>query len=267
MGAIKYQKATIKVLDILKHWKEWLFSSIYGIVIGTVPGTGGVIAAMFSYNDAKRRSKHPEEFGQGCIEGVIAPEAANNATTAATLIPLLTFGIPGDASVAVLLGALTMQGITPGLSLFSSEGAWVYSIMLGLFLINVFMLLQGAAFTRIFANFSRIPPVLLPPCIMILCVVGAYSISNVSFDVFIMIGAGLFGFIMKKFEMPIQPFIVGLVLGELMETNLRRSLVMSAGSPAIFFTRPVSVFFLALGLLALAAPLLRAAKERNKAAG
>ena len=267
VGAIKYQKATIKVLDILKHWKEWLFSSIYGIVIGAVPGTGGVIAAMFSYNDAKRRSKHPEEFGQGCIEGVIAPEAANNATTAATLIPLLTFGIPGDASVAVLLGALTMQGITPGLSLFSSEGTWVYSIMLGLFLINIFMLVQGAAFTRIFANFSRIPPVLLPPCIMILCVVGAYSISNVPFDIFIMIGAGLFGFIMKKFEMPIQPFIVGLVLGELMETNLRRSLVMSAGSPVIFFTRPVSVFFLALGLLALAAPLLRAARGRKKAAG
>jgi len=264
-GALRYNKATLKVIDILKHWKDILWSSLYGIVIGAIPGTGGVIAAMFSYNDAKRRSKHPERFGTGCLEGVIAPETANNATTAATLIPLLTFGIPGDASVAVLLGALTMQGITPGLSLFSSEGTWVYSIMIGLFLINVFMLLQGSVFTRVFANFSRIPPIILLPCIMILCVMGSFSISNIPFDIFVMIGAGLFGFLMRKFDMPIQPFIIGIVLGQLMETNLRRTLILSAGSPMILITRPVSAFFLLLAALALLSPLMRAWKRKKAA--
>lgn len=263
---VRLQKATIKAIDILKHWKNILWSSLYGVVIGAIPGTGGVIAAMFSYNEAKRRSKHPEQFGAGCIEGIIAPETANNATTGATLIPLLTFGIPGDASVAVLLGALTMQGITPGLSLFSSDNIWVYCIMIGLFFINIFMLVQGMAFTRLFANFSRIPPVILQPCIMILCVVGAFSISGVSFDVLVVIAAGLFGFIMKKFEMPVQPFIVGIVLGTMMETNLRRSLILSAGSPMIFLTRPISVVFLVLSALALAAPLFRALKNRKTTA-
>ena len=263
---VKLKKATISTLDILKHWKELLFSSIYGIIIGAIPGTGGTIAAMFSYNDAKRRSKHPEKFGTGVIEGVIAPECGNNATTGATLIPLLTFGIPGDASVAVLLGALTMQGISPGLSLFSDGSPWVYSIMGGLLLINLFMWLQGHLFTSLFAHFSRVPKIVLLPIIMILCVVGSYSISNSAFDVLVMIVAGLFGFVMKKLNMPISPLIIGMVLGNLMEVNLRRALVMSNGSISIFFTRPICAIFLVIAVVCLLYPVISKFTARFKKA-
>ena len=263
---VKLKKATIRIIDILKHWKDLIFSSIYGIIIGAIPGTGGVIAAMFSYNDAKRRSKHPEKFGTGCIEGIIAPETANNATTGATLIPLLTFGIPGDASAAVLLGALTMQGISPGLSLFSSGSHWVYSIMGGLLLINIFMLIQGYFFTSVFAHFSRVPKIILLPCIMILCVVGSYSISGSSFDVLVMIFAGLFGYIIKKLELPVSPLIIGMVLGNLMEVNLRRALVMSNGSISIFFTRPISAVFLILSVICLIYPVITKYVSRLKKA-
>jgi len=263
---VKLKKATIRTIDILKHWKTLLFSPIYGIIIGAIPGTGGVIAAMFSYNDAKRRSKEPEKFGTGYIEGIIAPECGNNATTGATLIPLLTFGIPGDASVAVLLGALTMQGISPGLSLFSSGNSWVYSIMGGMLLINIFMWIQGHFLTAAFAQFSRVPKIVLLPIIMILCVVGSYSLSGAAFDVLVMIVAGLFGFVMKKLNMPISPLIIGMVLGSLMEVNLRRALVMSNGSISIFFTRPICAIFLLISVVCLFYPVISKATAKLKKA-
>ncbi|MBQ4538535.1 MAG: tripartite tricarboxylate transporter permease, partial [Oscillospiraceae bacterium] len=128
----KFQKSTLRIFDIIKHWKIIITSSVIGCVIGAIPGTGGALSAMFSYDTARRISKHPEEFGKGSIEGILAPETGNNAVTGATLIPLLTLGIPGDAAVAVLLGALTMQGVTPGFALFNDGSTWVWAIMLGL---------------------------------------------------------------------------------------------------------------------------------------
>jgi len=265
--ATKYSKATISVLDILRHWKELIYSAIYGIVIGAIPGTGSVISAMFSYNQAKSRSDHPERFGTGVIEGVIAPECGNNAVTGATLIPLLTFGIPGDGAVAVLLGALTMQGITPGLSLFSSDNPWVYCIMGGLLIINLFMLLQGLAFTRLFTHFTRVPTTLILPCIVVLCVVGSFAISGSVMDVMVTIIAGVVGYILKKLDCPFSALIIGMVLGSLMEVNLRRAMIMSGGSLSIFVTRPVSLIFLIIALLSLFFPLIKAVFERVKGTG
>lgn len=265
LKVIAYQKATIKVRDILKYWKTILKSSIIGTVIGSLPGTGGAISAMFSYNEARRASKNPEEFGQGCVEGILAPETGNNAVTGATLIPLLTLGIPGDAAVAVLLGALTMQGITPGAALFAEGSVWVYAIMGGLLLINIIMLLQGELFIRLFVNITKVPILVLLPCIIVVTTMGAFSIANTTFDVFVMVAFGLFGYVMRRLDFPIAPLAIGLVLGNLTETNLRRSLLLSKGSLSIFFTRPISACILLIALVMLFSPAMKALLKKMKA--
>ena len=209
--------------------------------------TGGAISAMMSYNEARRASKNPEKFGKGSIEGVLAPETGNNAVTGATLIPMLTMGIPGDAIMAIMLGALTMQGITPGAKLFSAGSIWVYAIIV----INIFMLIQGSAFIRLFVNVSRVPENILLPCIVVLCVMGAFAISNSLIDVAVLIAFALVGFLMKKFGIPVIPFTIALVLGNLCETNLRRALMVSYGDPMILVRRPIC-----FGILLLSAALL-----------
>lgn len=259
----EYAKASISLREIFSHWKTMLWSSLYGIFIGAVPGTGGAISAFFSYNEAKRRSKHPEKFGTGIPEGIIAPESGNNAVTGATLIPLLTMGIPGDTAVAVLLGALTMQGIVPGPELFTSNKFWVYSIMGGLLLINIFMFLQGTLFNKAFANVAKLPFSILVPCIAIFCTIGSFSVANNFFNVFVMLGFGFLGYILKRFGFPLPPLTIALVLGQLTENNLRRALILSEGSISIFFTRPLSLLFLVIALISLCLPLIRKLKGRK----
>ncbi len=244
-------KPTLRLRDLLKYWKTILRSSIIGVVVGATPGTGGAISAMMSYNEARRASKNPEKFGKGSIEGVLAPETGNNAVTGATLIPMLTMGIPGDAIMAIMLGALTMQGITPGAKLFSAGSIWVYAIMGGLIVINIFMLIQGSVFIRLFVNVSRVPENILLPCIVVLCVMGAFAISNSLIDVAVLIAFALVGFLMKKFGIPVIPFTIALVLGNLCETNLRRALMVSYGDPMILVRRPIC-----FGILLLSAALL-----------
>lgn len=234
------EKSTLGVREMAKYWKTLLRSSIIGVIIGAIPGTGGATSAMFCYNEARRNAKNPEEFGNGCIEGVIAPECGNNAVTGATMIPMLTLGIPGDSVMAIMLGALTMQGITPGAQLFSSGSIWVYAIMGGLLLINIFLLFQGLLFSRLFANVSKVPITIMVPCIITVCCMGGYAIGNTTFEISVLILFGIIGFLMKRFNFPIPPLTIGLVLGSLFETNLRRSLLLSDGSPMIFFTRPIA---------------------------
>lgn len=255
--AVTFSKATIKLKEIFSHWRTLLRSSLIGIFIGAVPGTGGAIAAFLAYNEERRTSKHPEKFGTGCVEGVIAPECGNNAVTGATLIPLLTLGIPGDTAVAVMLGALTMQGIVPGPNLFAKGEFWVYAIMGGLLLINIFMILQGTAFVGLFTNVTKIPFSILLPSVMMLCTLGAYSVTNAKMDIFIMLAFGLLGFILKKYDFPFPPLTIALVLGSLTENNLRRSLIMSDGSVSIFFTRPSALFFIIISVLSILYPVLQ----------
>lgn len=254
---IVVEKSSLKLRDLLKYWKTILKSSVIGIVIGAIPGTGGGISAMFSYNEARRSSKSPEKFGKGSIEGVLAPEVGNNAVTGATLIPMLTMGIPGDAVMAIMLGALTMQGVTPGPKLFSEGSIWVYAIMGGLFLINIFMLLQGSLFIKIFANVTRVPENLLLPCIVVMCVMGGFAISNSMWEVSVLIAFSFSGYLMKKFGIPVIPFTIALVLGNLCETNMRRSLMVSYGDPSIFFTRPICCGVLLVSVLLLVYPSLK----------
>ena len=254
---VTFQKATIKIWEILKYKATILKSALIGTVIGAVPGTGGAISAMFSYTEARRASKNPEEFGEGCIEGVLAAETGNNAVTGATMIPLLTFGIPGDAAVAVLLSAMTMQGITVGTQLFTSGNPWVYIIMGGLVVINLFMLFQGSVFIKAFANVTRVPLSIIMPIV---------AIGNSHFDIRIMLVFGLVGFLMKRFKFPIPPLTIGLVLGKLMESNLRRSLLLSGGSFSIFITRPFSLVILIISFASLFYPMIRAAIAKKKEA-
>lgn len=257
-------KASIKLVDIFKHWKTIIKSALFGVFIGAVPGTGGAISAFFSYNEAKRTSKHPEKFGTGIVEGIIAPETGNNAVTGATLIPMLTLGIPGDIGVAVLMGALTMHGIFPGPELFTTGRFWVYSIMAGLLIINVLMFFQGTIFIRAFANVSKVPFSILVPCVMLLCTFGAYTVSNSFFDVYVMYGFGLLGYIMKRFDFPIPPLTIALILGQLTEKNLRRSLILSEGSFSIFFTRPIALGFLVVALFSMLYPVIRKQIETRR---
>ena len=242
-----------------------IMSSIIGVMVGIIPGTGASEASWFSYNTAKNLSRHPEEFGHGSVEGIAAAESANNAVTGATLIPLLTLGIPGDGTVAIMLSALMINGLNPGLSLFTTDGDIMYAIMLGLILVNLFMLLQGKFLTTLFAKVVSIPQEILTPIIVIFCFAGAYSVNENYFDVGVALIFGVLAWVLRKLDLPPVPILLGLVLGSMTETNFRRALLISDGSPSIFFQSIYCNIFLALIVVALAA-IIRGKLKEAKAA-
>lgn len=256
-SAVKVEKERISIRDVLRYKMTLLKSSLMGVFVGAIPGTGSAIASFMSYNESKRTSKHPEEYGQGSEEAVVACEAANNAVTGATLIPLLTLGIPGDTNTAVLLGALTMQGIVAGPQLFIQQKEWVYAIMLGLVLVNIFMYLQGRLFIRGFVNITRIPSNALVPILVVLCVIGSYAIDYSVFNAIFMVCIGVFGYFMTKLDFPLTPMVIGLVLGKLCESNLRRALIVADGNWGVFFTSPISCIFILLALFMLVWPFVK----------
>lgn len=221
-----------------------IISSIIGVIIGIIPGTGASMASFFSYNTAKNMSKHPEEFGNGSIEGIAAAETANNAVTGATLIPLLTMGIPGDGCVAILLGALMLNNLTPGPNLFVDHGDTMYAIMIGMIFINIFMFLQGKYLTKLFARIINCPAAILAPIIVIFCFAGAFSVNSSTFDIGTTIVFAAMAYLLHKIDFPTIPILLGLVLGDTTEENFRRSLILSDGSWGIFASSPICVAFL-----------------------
>ena len=243
-----------------------LLSSIIGVMVGIIPGTGASEASWFSYNTAKNMSKHPEEFGHGSVEGIAAAESANNAVTGATLIPLLTLGIPGDGTVAIMLSALMINGLNPGLSLFTTQGDIMYAIMLGLILVNLFMLLQGKFLTSLFAKVVSIPQEILTPIIVIFCFAGAFSVNENYFDVGVALIFGILAWVLRKLELPPVPILLGLVLGSMTETNFRRALLISNGSPGIFFSSAYCIIFLILIIAAVGTIVRGKVLERRAAA-
>jgi putative tricarboxylic transport membrane protein len=238
--------------EVYKNLGTIVRSSLIGTVIGAVPGTGGGIAAFFSYNEAKRTSKNRDEFGKGSLTGIAAPEAGNNGVTGATLIPLLTLGIPGDGAVAILLGAFMMHGLLPGPSLFTEHGSIIYAVMLGLLVVNVFLWIQGRLLIKYFAMITvKAPEAVLTPILIFLCSAGAFSLNGTMFNVYIILVFGIIAYLLTKFGYPIIPLLLGLILGPTLEQNLRRALIISEGSLGIFFTRPISVFFIVITVLSV----------------
>ena len=242
--------------DLKKIWPISVVCGLLGTFIGSIPGTGATIASFFSYNETRRWSKHPEKFGTGIVEGVAAPESANNGVTGGAMIPLLTLAVPGDAGTAIMLGAFIIQGVQPGPLLFTNNPDIVYSIFVGLFFVNILMLILGLLGIRVFSKVASLPSQVLIPAIFVLCLVGSFAINNNVFDVYTMLAFGLIGYIFKKLSIPEVPMVIGIILGPMFESNFRRALILSKGSASIFFTSPISMVFIILSILTIFWPTL-----------
>ena len=253
------ESLTVKLpgLKILGRMKDVILrSSIIGTVIGIIPGEGAAVGAFFAYSEAKRRSKNPEKYGTGIPEGIVAPETANNATVGGALVPTLTLGVPGSPAAAVLLGALLIQGLTPGPRLFSEEPALMYSIFIGLFIINILMMFIGLIAIRFAARLIMVPTSVIVPTVMLLSFVGIYSVSNSFFNVGVLLGAGILGYVVRKLGYSIAPLSIGFVLGPILEDSLRQSLTIADGSVLEFFSSPIALtIYAALALTILWGPI------------
>lgn len=217
-----------------------------GAFLGALPGIGAEISCWIAYGDAKRRSRRPEEFGRGSIEGVAAAEAGNNAVCPSALIPMMVFGIPGDTITAVLLGAFMAQGLLPGPMLFASHGPVLYGLFALLLVTNVMLLAFGLVAIRHLAKIVLIPPGLLLPSVTALCFTGAFAVNSALFDIVIMLAGGLAGYLMRKASVPISPLVIALLIAPRLENSLRQSLVLSDGDLSIFVTRPIAASIAAL---------------------
>lgn len=251
LSAVNISRKGISLAEIWANRSALLRGSLIGTFIGIVPATGSGTASFAAYSEAKRNSRHPEAFGNGAIEGLAATESANNAVTGGALIPLLTLGIPGDVVTAVILGALMIQGMTPGPLLFQEQGALVYSIFISLLLANVFMLVLGMASVRGFSKIVSIPGGILMPLVTTLCVVGGYALNNSNFDLGVMAVFGILGWIMTKASIPLAPLLLAMILSGIIETNFRRALSISDNDYTVFLTRPVCAVFLCISLFIL----------------
>lgn len=223
----------------------WIRSSIIGTFIGIIPGVGTPVACFVSYNEAKRFSKCKDEFGTGVIEGVAAPEAANNAVEGGSMVPLLTLGIPGSAQTAIYLGAMMIQGLAPGPSMFQGANAPItYSIIIGLIIANIMMLALGTAGIRVFLKLLNLKKTVMVPLIVTFAVVGSYAINYRVFDVVLMLMLGVAGYFMRKHGMPLAPAVIAIILGPIGEDAFLQSYTIFNGNLGTFFTRPICVFFI-----------------------
>lgn len=226
-------------------------SSIIGTFIGAIPGPGAVLGAFIPYAEAKRSSKHPEEYGRGSVEGVAAAEAGNNAAAIGALIPTLTLGIPGEAATAVLLGGLMILGLRPGPMLFVDNVAVVYSFFASLLFAAVILLVLGLIMAQYMGKLITVPKKFLLPAILLFCIVGSYAIRNSVFDVGVALGFGILGFVLNRIDYPTVPILLGLILGPIAESNFRRALLISRGDPMIFLGSAVSIVLIVLSILSL----------------
>ena len=239
-------------------------SSAIGNIIGIIPGAGMVMPIYLAYDQAVR--SHPDkEFGTGVPEGIAAPEAANNAVVASSMVPLMALGVPGNSTSALFLGALMIQGLRPGPSLFWNAPEVAYLIIVGFFVANLVMgpvgILLGKFLSRVI---FKIPKQILAAVITLLCITGAFAVGNSIFNIWVMLFFGVLGFLFNKFKLPHSLLILAVVLGAMMERGLYQSLLLSKGSYSIFFTRPISLVMLVAALLFAATPLLKKCRGKKK---
>jgi len=253
-----------KLTDLLPKREEWKVSTgaigrgtIIGFFLGIIPGIGAIIPTFLAYAVEKKVSKHPEKFGTGVIEGVASPETANNSYANGAMVPLLTLGIPGYPTLAVLMGAFIIHGLTPGPFLFKERPDVVWGLIASLSLGNVMLLILNLPLVGLWAKLLEIRYQYLYPGILLFCILGAYSLNQSVFDVGVMVAFGVLGYIFRKLDWPLAPTVLALILGPMMERALRTSLEMSGGDLSILFTRPISAVLLIAAAIVLLTPAVR----------
>jgi len=253
-GEITSQLPSIK--DIKRVWRILVSGSILGTFVGALPGAGATISSFINYGVAKNISKYPEEFGNGSIEGVCAAETGNNGAAGGAMIPMLTMGIPGSGSTAVMLGALMILGLTPGPLLFERQAPLVYEMFGGFFLANIIFMIVGLVGIKLFVKVLKIPNAILFPTVIIFTVVGSYAMRNSWFDVLLLIIFGVIGYFFRKFKFPVGPIVIATVLGPIAEMNLRQALITSDGSWLVFVQSPICLGFLIVTAISFLLPFI-----------
>jgi putative tricarboxylic transport membrane protein len=252
------------LLALLPNKQDWRDSApaigrgtILGFLVGILPGGGAIISSFASYAVEKRFSKHPEKFGTGLIEAVAAPESANNSATAGAFIPLLTLGIPSNVIMALMLGALMLHGVTPGPMLLTQRPDMFWGIVTSMYVGNIMLLVLNLPLVGLFTQITRVPQAIMGGIITLVCMIGAYGINNNPMDILVMVVFGVIGHFMRKFKFEAAPLLLAFILGPMIETSLRQSLIISKGSFMIFFASPLSGILLGLAVFLLVTPPLR----------
>jgi putative tricarboxylic transport membrane protein len=258
-------KGNLRLREVLPSLADWTRSkwaiargTVMGFAVGVLPGAGPTVAAFLAYTVEKKVADEPEKFGKGEIKGVAGPESANNAAATAAMVPMLTLGIPGSATTAIMLGGLMMWGLRPGPMLFEKNPQFVWGLIASQYIANVLLLILSTLFIPLFVRALRIPYSILMPLIVVFCITGAYSLKNNMWDVGQMLVFGVIGYFMKRLGYSPAALVLALVLGPLTERALRQSLIISDAGIGIFFTRPISGVLMTLALLAVAVPVVRA---------
>lgn len=237
--------------------------SLLGFFIGVLPGAGATLASFFSYITEKKFSKTPEQFGKGHIAGVAGPESANNAASGGAMIPLLTLGIPGSGTTAILMGALIMYNIQPGPLLFDEHPQVAWGLIASMFIGNLMLLALNMPLVRIFAKIIETPKKYLLPIIIAISIFGVYAVQFATFDLFLLVACGVLGYLFAKYDYPVAPLVLALVLGPMIENNMRRALTISNGDFSIFITKPLSLLFLVIAISWLLIPLIMKIRGKN----
>ena len=258
----------VKIKNMFPDKTQWLKArwailrgTVIGFFLGILPGGGPVLSTFISYGVEKRISKKPEEFGRGAIEGVAAPESANNAAASTSFIPLLTLGIPPNVVLAVLFGAFLVHGVTPGPLMMTQHPEIFWGVIASMYVGNIILLILNLPMIPLWVQVLKIPDKIMYPLIILFCLVGSYSINNSIFDMGVMIFFGVVGYLLKKFDYEAAPLILGFVLGPMFEVNLRRSLLMSQGSFAIFVQRPLALAAIIICVIVFLTPLIKRKKS------
>jgi len=264
----KIKKTKIRgLLPSLQDWKDSikpiLRGSFLGFFLGTLPGGGALISSFASYAVEKKLSKHPEKFGHGAIEGVAGPESANNSSAQGAFIPLLTLGIPNNAVMALMLGALIIHGISPGPLLMKENPDIFWGVIASMYIGNLMLLILNLPFIGLWVQVLRIRYNLLFPLILIFCLIGVFSVNNNVLDIWLMIGFGVMGYLARKFEYEMAPLVLALILGPMFEDALRQSMIIFDGNPLVFLTRPISASFVIIATLLLLSTLVPWIKQRK----
>jgi putative tricarboxylic transport membrane protein len=243
--------------DWRRCWASVLRGSLIGFFIGVLPGGGGIISSFASYAIEKSVSKHPEEFGKGAIEGVAAPESANNAASTSSFIPLLTLGVPGNSTIAMIFVAFMIHGIKPGPFLIQEHPELFWGLLASMYIGNIMLLGLNLPLVGMWVRMLKVPYRYLAVLVVVICVVGAYSVSNSVFDVGVMVAFGVFGYLLRKAGLPSTPLILAIILGPMLERNLQQSLIASGGDLLVFLRRPISATLLLVAGLLMLSPLIK----------